>query len=89
MIKGTSLDVLTNFSMRLAGVREEEFESEEEHERRKLEEKMFLQRKKKPMQSILFDDTRDCPICLDQFKETDEVIQLNCSRAHIYHAECI
>jgi len=42
MIKGTSLDELTAFSMRLAGVNEDEFESEEEQERKKLEEKMFL-----------------------------------------------
>jgi hypothetical protein len=75
--------------MRLAGVSEDEFESEEDHERKKLEEKMFLQRKKKPMQNILFDESRDCPICMEMFKGSDEVIQLNCSKAHIYHAECI
>jgi hypothetical protein len=66
--------------MRLAGASEAEFETEEELERRKLEEKMFLQRKKKPIHNILFDESRDCPICLDQFNNKDEVIQLNCSK---------
>jgi hypothetical protein len=89
IILGTSIDNLTSYSLRLAGVREEEFKSDEQIEREKLEEKMFLQRKKKGWANILFDEYRECPICLERFEDKDEVIQLNCSKAHIYHYDCI
>ena len=57
---------------------------------KKLEDKMFLLRKKKSMlQNTLFDESRDCPICMDVFKGSDEVIQSACRKAHTYHAECI
>ena len=30
-----------------------------------------------------------CSVCLDEFKENDEVITLPCSDRHIFHAHCI
>ena len=30
-----------------------------------------------------------CSICLDDYKETDQVVQLKCSKYHIFHYDCI
>ncbi|MDB2592430.1 hypothetical protein N9Y17_01820, partial [Gammaproteobacteria bacterium] len=35
------------------------------------------------------DDDKDCPICLSEFKETDNVNQLSCHKSHIFHAACL
>ena len=36
-----------------------------------------------------FQEGRDCPICLKQFKKKDMVIQLKCNKFHIYHKKCL
>lgn len=30
-----------------------------------------------------------CAICMDDFKENDEITQLKCNKAHLFHTECI
>lgn len=32
-----------------------------------------------------FQEARDCPLCLHEFKDLDKVIQLKCNKFHIYH----
>ena len=54
IILGTSLDHLTSWSMSIAGVPESE-----------LVEKMLRERKNSPIKNILFDEAKDCPICLE------------------------
>lgn len=71
---GTGIDALTNYSLRLAGVVDEEDKSEETLEKERIEKELFLKRKRKGFGTILFDEARDCPICLDQFCDKDEVI---------------
>ena len=31
----------------------------------------------------------ECIICMEDFQETDEVVQLKCSPLHIFHQKCI
>jgi len=38
---------------------------------------------------LLPNEARDCPICLEAFKEDSEVVQLKCSKFHIYHHKCL
>jgi len=40
---------------------------------------------------LLFDveDTLECVICLNEFKDGDDVIRLKCSKKHIFHVDCI
>jgi hypothetical protein len=40
---------------------------------------------------LLFDveDTLECVICLNEFKDGDDVIQLKCSKKHIFHVDCL
>lgn len=35
------------------------------------------------------EEGRECPICLAVFSEIDLVMALPCSKAHIYHVECL
>ena len=35
------------------------------------------------------DDEIDCSICLESFENSNEVIQLQCSKFHIFHSECL
>ena len=35
--------------------------------------------------SLLFDQERDCPICLVQFTDDDTVVPLACNKFHMYH----
>lgn len=34
-------------------------------------------------------EARDCPICLLEFKETDQVVQLKCNEYHVFHYRCM
>lgn len=47
--------------------------------------------KRVPFSSVLIDmgDSRDCTICFEAFEENVEVIQLKCSKKHIYHFDCL
>lgn len=38
--------------------------------------------------SILFRESTECVICLSAFNQNDEIIQLKCSKYHIFHYEC-
>ena len=51
-----------------------EFKTEEDLAAENAQRELFLKRKKKGFGTLLFDSSRDCPICLDEFKEKDEVI---------------
>lgn len=44
---------------------------------------------KKGVGSLLFDEARDCPICLMEFVDEDVVIMLDCSAKHCYHELCL
>ena len=37
---------------------------------------------------MLYDESRDCPICLAEFRENEPIIELPCSQKHIYHLGC-
>ena len=38
----------------------------------------------------LLDPKKDsCPICLEEYKIDDKIIQLNCSTKHFFHVECL
>ena len=45
--------------------------------------------KKVPYGRFMFKEARDCPICLVAFDESSQVVQLECSRYHIFHYECM
>ena len=34
-------------------------------------------------------ESETCIICMSEFKESDEVSELNCDERHVFHAECI
>lgn len=43
-----------------------------------------------PFGNVLFRDTvNDCSICLGGYTEKDQVVQLKCSKFHIFHYDCI
>jgi len=35
------------------------------------------------------EDSVECVICLNDFKDGDDVLQLKCSKRHIFHFECL
>jgi len=49
----------------------------------------FLAEKRKGYGSFLFDETKDCPICIVPFTDTDDVIALPCNTAHVLHVDCM
>lgn len=53
------------------------------------ERKEFFQKHRKGFGTLLFDETRECPVCLKEFNENETVIQLGCSAGHIYHESCL
>mmetsp|Transcript_5579 Transcript_5579/g.9589 ORF Transcript_5579/g.9589 Transcript_5579/m.9589 type:complete len:81 (+) Transcript_5579:932-1174(+) len=42
-----------------------------------------------PFGDILFREATECAICLETFNEKIEVVQLKCSKFHIFHFHCI
>ena len=38
---------------------------------------------------LLLDGERDCPICLMQFTDECQVVQLKCNEYHIFHYKCL
>lgn len=42
-----------------------------------------------PFGDILFKETTECAICLDIFKQTNDIVQLKCSKYHIFHRNCL
>jgi len=45
--------------------------------------------KQKKYSALEYPDLKDCPICLLEFTEGVEIIQLPCDNRHSFHAECI
>lgn len=45
--------------------------------------------KSMPFSTFMLRQARDCPICLEVFTDEDEVVQLKCSRYHIFHYHCM
>lgn len=42
-----------------------------------------------PYSSFVISDSKDCPICLQEFTPDCQVVQLKCNSRHIYHVECM
>lgn len=42
-----------------------------------------------PYGNLVFQEGRECAICITGFKSDDQIIQLNCHELHIYHKDCI
>ncbi len=42
-----------------------------------------------PYSTVMLRQARDCPICLDSFNDKSQVIQLKCSRFHLFHYDCM
>jgi len=34
-------------------------------------------------------DVKECPICLDEFKQEEKVKVLECSDKHVFHRRCL
>ena len=45
--------------------------------------------RKFPFGNILFIEAQECAICLDHFRAESEIVQLRCSKFHIFHFHCI
>lgn len=50
---------------------------------------LLLQRKIRGFGTLLYDCSKDCPICLEEFRDKDEIIQLDCTKRHIFHSYCL
>lgn len=44
---------------------------------------------KLPYGKFMLKEARDCPICLESFNDQAQVVQLKCSKFHIFHFECL
>eukprot|EP00347_Sterkiella_histriomuscorum_P003238 403365058 len=42
-----------------------------------------------PFGTLVFGESRDCPVCLSAFNADDQIIQLKCHKSHIFHQECL
>ena len=42
-----------------------------------------------PYSSFMLRQASECPICMESFEKDSQVVQLKCSKYHIYHAECL
>ena len=49
----------------------------------------YFNKNKTSFKSLLFDEGKDCAICISEFGDSDEVIQLPCNQHHVFHADCI
>lgn len=45
--------------------------------------------KRIPYANFMLKEARDCPICLESFNEKSQVVQLKCSKYHIFHYDCM
>ena len=45
--------------------------------------------KKIPFSQFMLHESRDCSICLESLESQDEVVQLKCSKYHLFHAQCM
>jgi hypothetical protein len=88
-ILGQSFTALGNFIADATGVQDDEFLSPEDASNAQEKRSEILTKKKKFFESCLFNESTDCPICLETFTNTDEVIELPCSSLHVYHDHCI
>ena len=34
-------------------------------------------------------DTSECVICMEEYKETDDVAELKCDQRHYFHSKCL
>lgn len=49
-----------------------------------------LRQHKKPIVSRLFMRCdSNCTVCMSEFEETDDIVELECHKSHIYHFDCI
>ena len=39
--------------------------------------------------SIIFKEATECAICLSKFQNNHKIVQLKCSKYHIFHSECL
>ena len=42
-----------------------------------------------PFSDLLLNETRTCSICLEDFKDDAMIVQLECSKFHIFHVACL
>ncbi|CDW73803.1 ring finger protein 126 [Stylonychia lemnae] len=45
--------------------------------------------RKVPYSELFFEEGRDCPVCLSSFQASETVIELKCSKFHIFHENCL
>ena len=67
------------------------FLGDEEEELRAFAQKRMLLSNLKhfPFSDVLFRETMECAICLEKFNGTEDIVQLKCSKYHIYHLSCM
>ena len=61
----------------------------DESQSEKKQREKFINRERQGFGKLLYDSTRDCPICLMEFTEKDQVVALACNKQHVYHTTCI
>lgn len=49
----------------------------------------FVNKEKKFYDKIQFNEVTDCPVCMEEFTDHCDIIQLSCSENHIYHSDCL
>ena len=70
-------------------------QSNDNNYKRDQEEKSqkYFNKNKTSFKSLLFDfffdEGKDCAICISEFGDSDEVVQLPCNQNHVFHADCI
>ena len=74
--------------MRLNQPQPEDPTQEELEAERYLKTKEFLEHDKKKFNKLNFDEGKDCPICFEEFTDSCDIIELNCSDQHIFHVDC-
>lgn len=50
---------------------------------------MIRRMRRFPYGTLLFKEATECAICLETFNDRVEIVQLKCSKYHIFHFHCI
>ena len=55
-------------------MKEDDFLNEDDYRAAKNQREMFFEKQKKGFSTLLFNESTDCPICMCEFTDDDEVI---------------
>ena len=51
--------------------------------------KEYFLKNRKTFATFLYDESRECPVCVKPFEENEQIVEICCKGKHLYHEACL